>query len=174
MIKSKSNLIFLFSFKCTVMLYSSNVHFNGLWSRSICSVSDQNYFICQATPVQAYSVNSTKGTNKNLAYDLGILADKPYCPIGSTLSFYNYSAKVMDGKLHLPNCLQLVNSRPMDWKVSLILVEFRVTLRVRRFFVRWRGREGGREYGKLGYQIQILSQDLTLEVCCLITYAVVD
>ncbi|VDL62087.1 unnamed protein product [Hymenolepis diminuta] len=101
---------------CTVMLYSSNVHFNGLWSRSICSVSDQNYFICQATPVQAYIVNSTKGTKKNLAYDLGIQADKPYCPIGSTLSFYNYSAKAVDGKPYLPNCFQLVNSRPMDWK----------------------------------------------------------
>nr|CDS32167.1 excretory/secretory C-type lectin TES-32 [Hymenolepis microstoma] len=97
---------------CTVMLYSSNVHFNGLWSRSICSVNDQNYFICQATPVQAY----TQASNEKIVNDLSVLADKPYCPLGSTLGFYNYSAKALGVKLRLPNCLQLVSIKPMNWE----------------------------------------------------------
>ncbi|VDN97009.1 unnamed protein product [Rodentolepis nana] len=101
---------------CTVMLYSSNVHFNGLWSRSICSVNDQNYFICQATPVQAYSVSNTEATNEKMASNGSGLAERPHCPLGSTLGFYNHSAKALGEKLRLPNCLQLVSLKPLDWK----------------------------------------------------------
>lgn len=108
------------------MLYSSNVHFHGLWSRSSCTLSDQNYFICQAVPLSAYHLSTVHANLPNFlsAHDPDKASElEPICPAGYSLAFYNRSALAIGDKIPSPpHCLQLVSEAPMTWEVSEILL----------------------------------------------------
>ncbi|KAM7538695.1 hypothetical protein Aperf_G00000053844 [Anoplocephala perfoliata] len=100
---------------CTTMLYSSNVHFHGLWLRSSCALSDQIYFICQAVPSPVvlptqFNFHNFDGFNKTS--ELGLV-----CPLNYSLAFFNRSALASGGKLPSPpHCLQLVTEELMTWE----------------------------------------------------------
>ncbi|KAM7539294.1 hypothetical protein Aperf_G00000053818 [Anoplocephala perfoliata] len=100
---------------CTTMLYSSNVHFHGLWLRSSCALSDQVYFICQAVPPSIvppthFNFHNFDGFNKTS--ELGLV-----CPLNYSLAFFNRSALASGGKLPSPpHCLQLVTEELMTWE----------------------------------------------------------
>uniref|UniRef100_A0A5K3FAA0 C-type lectin domain-containing protein n=2 Tax=Mesocestoides corti TaxID=53468 RepID=A0A5K3FAA0_MESCO len=94
---------------CTVMLYSSNIHFNGLWYRSPCSLNNQAYFVCQARATAEAHDPSTQSVASE-AQPAAVCAD------GYTLGFFNSTAISLGSPSSLPHCLQLVSSAPMTWE----------------------------------------------------------
>ncbi|KAL5968384.1 C-type mannose receptor 2 [Taenia solium] len=96
---------------CTFLLYSSNVYFYGLWSRTACSISDQVYFICQAVPISLTAV-TVASTAESDAVESTTLS----CGDGYTLGFFNRTALALDESLSSPHCLQLVSTTPMTWQ----------------------------------------------------------
>ncbi|KAH9281711.1 Secretory phospholipase A2 receptor [Echinococcus granulosus] len=96
---------------CTLLLYSSNVHFYGLWSRSVCSISDQMYFVCQAVPISPTAVTVDNTAKANTMESTALT-----CADGYTLGFFNRTALALGESLSPPHCLQLVSTTPMTWQ----------------------------------------------------------
>ncbi len=108
------------------MMYSANLHFNGLWFRTQCPAGQLAYSLCQARKSSSFQEHAGVAPRFPFFFTAFGLEDTRWkvfldtsdvsCPYGYYPSFYNATA-LRAGKPSLARCLQRVSAVKMTWQV---------------------------------------------------------